>query len=97
MSVILRNKTTGETKTVKVGFSWILFFFAGFFGIPLFMRRLYVWGSVFLVYWLIYAFGAHFVDNYDAAWAYIDVNLLFLGLQIWIAIKGNEMTAKNPP
>jgi len=67
MSVILRNKTTGETKTVKVGFSWILFFFAGFFGIPLFMRRLYVWGSVFLVYWLIYAFGAHFVDNYDAA------------------------------
>src|SRR5271166_2304224 len=52
-SVILRNKSSGETKTIKVGFSWILFLFAACLGIPLFLRRLHVWGAVFLALWIV--------------------------------------------
>lgn len=47
MFVLMKNSKTNETKEVKVGFSWTLFFFSGFFGIPLFLRKLYRWGGVF--------------------------------------------------
>ena len=57
VNVILINQRSGEHKYVKVGFSWALLLFSGFLGIPLFVRRLYVWGGVFLALWVLYIFG----------------------------------------
>ena len=42
--VPFQNAVTGEIKMVKVGFSWTLFLFGGFFGLPAFMRGLNSWG-----------------------------------------------------
>jgi hypothetical protein len=48
INVAFQNPTTGEIKSVKVGWSWLLLFLSGVFGIPLFMRKLTMWGFVFL-------------------------------------------------
>ena len=53
MKVAMTNPKTGEVREVKVGWSWILFLFSGFFGLPLFLRKLHVWGGIFLIIWLI--------------------------------------------
>jgi len=81
LQVFLQNPRSGETKRLKVGWSWTLFFFA-FTGLPLFLRRLYVWGGVFLAFWVL-------TLAEPGLW------FLFLGMHIWIAIKGNEMAGKN--
>lgn len=94
MRVAMRNPKTGEIKEVKVGWSWTLFFFSGFFGLPLFLRGLHIWGAIFLVLWVVNL--ATTVVTGDAG-ALISVTLfvVFLGLEIFLGIKGNEMTAKN--
>jgi hypothetical protein len=66
MSILLRNRSSGETKEVKIGFSWILFLFAGCLGVPLFLRRLYVWGGVFLALWIVYAVVPAMLPQEDA-------------------------------
>ena len=48
MRVPLRNKATGEIKFQKIGWSWTCLFFAPVLGIPLFMRRLNIWGGIIL-------------------------------------------------
>ena len=102
MHVTLVNQRTGELKNIKVGFSWTLFLFSGLFGLPLFLRRLYVWGAVFLALWLLYIFGPRLLAAQStelgmatAIDLWLLVNIIFLGLSIWVGIKGNEMTAKN--
>ena len=96
--VTLKNEKTGELKQVKVGWSWILFLFSGLFGLPLFLRRLYVWGGVFLILWVA---NFYFIPSVEAGsegeiiFASISMIVIFLCLQIWLGIKGNEMTAKN--
>jgi hypothetical protein len=102
VSVDLVNQRSGEHKYIKVGFSWVLFLFSGVLGIPLFVRRLHVWGGVFFALWLIYLLGPRFLAAQSTelgALSAIDLwlvlNVIFLGLAIWIGIKGNEMTAKN--
>ena len=95
MVVGLVNQRSGEHKYVKVGFSWVLLFFSGVLGIPLFLRRLYVWGAV-LALWALYVFSPQILpDTAHSAGTYLSLCLVFLALQIWIAVKGNEMTAKN--
>jgi hypothetical protein len=95
MHVFLRNRSTGETKKVKVGFSWILFLFASCLGIPLFLRRLYVWGAVFLALWIVDVLVVVMASPEEGSAIALSINLIFFGLQIWLGIKGNEMTAKN--
>ena len=96
--VTLKNEKTGELKQVKVGWSWILFLFSGLFGLPLFLRRLYVWGGVFLILWVA---NIYFIPSVESGsegeiiFASISMIVIFLCLQIWLGIKGNEMTAKN--
>lgn len=96
MKVQMKNPTTGEVKDIKVGWSWILFLFSGFLGIPLFLRKLYIWGGVFLVLWAINFIGSSLMPSQEEMLAFEVILLcIILGLQVWIGIKGNEMTAKN--
>ena len=95
MKADFKNPKTGELKSVKVGWSWTLFFFSGFLGFPLFLRGLYVWGGVFLTLWVVNLLFSFVGDSDQAAGAAIVFTFIFLGLAIWAAIKGNELTAKN--
>ena len=95
MRVILRNRSSGETKEIKVGFSWILFLFAGWLGIPLFLRRLHVWGAVLLALWIVDVLVVVMSSPEEGSTIALSINLIFGALQIWLGIKGNEMTAKN--
>lgn len=89
--VILHNPMTNETKTVKVGFSWVLLLFSSVWGIPLFLRGLHTMGG-FMV--------AMSVLSLVFSWTSDGGLVLFLGISaiiicIGLGIKGNEMTAKN--
>jgi hypothetical protein len=96
VNVGLVNRRSGEQKYVKVGFSWVLLFFSGLLGIPLFLRCLYVWGAIFLVLCILYVFTPQMLpDTVHAVGAYLLLSWAFLTLQIWVGMKGNEMTAKN--
>lgn len=92
MHISFKNTKTGEILQVKVGFSWILFLFSFAFGIPLFLRRLYVWGAIFFVLealLLILPFHEVEFTPLDFVW------IAMLGLSIYMGVKGNEITAKN--
>ena len=95
MHVALQDPRTGEIRSVKIGWSWTLYFFASFFGIPLFRRKLHMWGAIMLVsggFWFSRAIY-HSNDPYEGVGL-----LMFLasqGVHIYLAAKGNELTAKN--
>ena len=96
IEVPFKNPNTNEIKNVKVGWSWTLFFFSAWLGVPLFMRKLNFWGGIFLAFWLLNSFlqiSMRRTSNADGI--AVLLFLVILGLTIWIAIKGNEMTAKN--
>lgn len=86
--VPFQNPATGELKTVKVGFSWTLLLFSGIFGLPCFIRGLTTWGAIMAAVSVLY-------------YATIATPIVFflafpmLALQIYLAVKGNELTAKN--
>lgn len=92
MQVSFKNIKTGEIRQVKIGFSWILFLFSFAFGIPLFLRRLYVWGAIFFVLEvLLIVLPIHEVEftPLDFIW------IAMLALSGYMGVKGNEITAKN--
>jgi len=95
--VILQNPKTNETKTVKVGFSFVLFFFCcPLYGIPLFLRGLHQLGAV--IAGLMVLFGIGIVSQPTLVEAAITVLLcgaVMFGIELWLGIKGNEMTVKN--
>lgn len=91
--VPFKQPRTGEVRTVKVGWSWVLFLWSGVLGIPLFLRRLNTWGFVFLALWVV-NFLSPLVSQ-DAEGVGGATFLVALALQIWLGLKGNEMTAKN--
>jgi hypothetical protein len=64
-------------------------------GIPLFLRRLHVWGAVFLALWIVDVLVTVSASPEQGSAIVLTINLIFCGLQIWLGIKGNEMTAKN--
>lgn len=90
------NPRNGEKKRIKIGWSWTLFFFANFFGILLFMRKLNNLGFVFLAVaflnWLLPEIPRDPDDQIALA---LMTAALSVGLSTWIAIKGNAMTARN--
>ena len=93
MRVRMRNEETGEIKEVGIGWSWTLFLFAGFFGVPLFLRRMNNWGQLMLAFSLI-QITMLFVEN-DRAQSVSDAAaLLMLAFSVFLAIRGNEFTAK---
>lgn len=94
--VAFQNPKTGETKTVKAGFSWVLLFFSGVFGLPLFLRGLHIWGGIMAGLWgFNLLIQALLIDTGAGQTATIPITLFVLGLSVWFGIKGNEMTAKN--
>jgi hypothetical protein len=102
MKVAMKNTKTGAIKEVKVGWSWTLFLFSGIFGLPLFLRRLHVWGALFLalcvvdvIVGLIPASAQFGAFDFIPLILFGLIPLILFGLSIFVAIKGNEMTAKN--
>jgi hypothetical protein len=103
MNITLTNPRTGEFKPIKVGWSWVLFFFAGFWGIPLFLRKLYVWGGIFLFLgitntcqsWIGNLIADDELTRGAIGFGVLVSSIIFMGLNVHIAVKGNELTAKN--
>lgn len=93
-SVLFKHPSGLRTKRVKLGFAWDLFLFAGVFGVPLFLRGLPNWGAAILALWIAdlllgwAAPGAIRMPEQVALFA------AFLGLQVWLGFKGNELTAR---
>lgn len=96
MRATFKNPKTGELKEVKVGFSWTLLFFSSVLGIPLFLRKLNLWGGMFVLLWVLNFIASYMItDEGMSAMAFLVIFLTSLVLMVWLAIKGNEMTAKN--
>ncbi len=100
MEVVMKHPKTGDLKGVKVGWSWTLFLFSGLFGLPLFLRRLYGWGALFFLLWVLNLLTITMLDPVGPtagirALSNLTLWSLMLGLQIFLGIKGNKMTAKN--
>lgn len=99
--ITFKNSITGETATIKVGFSWILFLFSSFFGIPLFLRKLYFLGVIMLILEaaniILVVFSESYYSNYYSELVFLMYVLQFgmFGLNIFLGIKGNKMTALN--
>ena len=98
VKVGMKNPKTGEVKMIKVGWSWVLFLFSTFFGLPLFLRKLNVWGAVFLTFGILgWVVGIMAISSDNDGLQFAAYSLTGLGwvLQIFIGLKGNEMTVKN--
>jgi len=95
MKVAMKNPKTGEIKEVKVGWSWTLFLFSGLFGLPLFLRKLYIWGAIFFALWIVNMVAPSALPENEGLVLSISLGVIFLALEIFVGIKGNEMTAKN--
>ena len=91
-----------DVKEVKAGWSWTLFFFSTFLGIPLFLRKLPTWGGAMLVLCIFFWVLTYIPMPDDGEPVPTSSDLLFLavgcvmfGFTIFFGIKGNETTAKN--
>lgn len=92
----LRQKRSGKEKRVATGFAWDLFLFAGFFGLPLFWRRLHAWGAVILAFWCIdLVIGRAPVSGSTARMAEAVLFAAFFVLQLFLGFLGNRLTARN--
>lgn len=95
MKIAMKNPKTGEIKEVKVGWSWTLFLFSGLFGLPLFLRKLNLWGAIFFALWVVNLIVPSIVSGEERDIIEGFLFIIFIGLQIFIGVKGNELTAKN--
>lgn len=96
MRVKLRNKNTGEVKDLKVGWSWTCFLFSSFFGLPLFIRKLYVWGAIMLGLSVLNTISGSLASEMPAiAVINYSVGMGLFVLAIFLGRKANELTAKN--
>jgi hypothetical protein len=96
MKVALRNKATGEIKLQKIGWSWTCFLFSPILGIPLFIRKLNVWGTIMLVIWAINFISPSLSGM--AIYSFFVMVVIFLiqiGFMIFFGIIANRMAGKN--
>jgi hypothetical protein len=92
-SVTLRGPG-GATKEIGTGFAWDLFLFAPFFGLPLFLRRLPHWGAAILGLWVVDLLLGRLVTGRAGSIAQAALLAVFLAVQCWLGLKGNDMTVK---
>lgn len=95
MKITMKNPKTGEVKEIKVGWSWTLFLFSNWYGLPLFLRRLTVWASFMFAITLASIVLFYLAIPVRAIEAGCSNIFLSAGMAIFFGIKGNEMTAKN--
>jgi hypothetical protein len=88
MTVQFTNPRTGQVKSVKLGWSWSLFFSASFIGLPLFLQGLSIWGAVMASLWVL----GFVIPNNSGIFI---LSVIGIGLSIVLGLKGNEMIAKN--
>jgi hypothetical protein len=94
IKVALQNPQTNEIRHVKVGWSWVLFLFSGFFGIPLFRRKLETWARLFLGFNVAY-FATAWSSGAVATFISFVVLVAEWALLFLLGFKGNEITAKT--
>ncbi len=92
--VTLENPETGEIRQVRIGFAWTLFLFSSVLGVPLFLRRLYLWGAAILALWAVNLLVVKFAGG-PAAMEEGVLCAVFFGLQLWLGFKGNAITVKT--
>lgn len=98
MNVPLRNGVTGEIKFQKIGWSWTCFFFSTFFGIPLFIRKLYAWAALMAglcVLDLVVPLIAVDPDSDDLTGFQGIMVLVELGFSIFFGLKANTLAGKQ--
>jgi hypothetical protein len=86
---VLTKTHTGESKAVKVGWSWTCFLFSGVFGIPLFLQGLTRWGVAMVGLWLVGVLGNQF-----PALLLIFFPLTFAA-PVFFGLKANELAVKH--
>jgi hypothetical protein len=94
-SLTLRHPASGKTREVGAGFAWDLFLLAGLFGVPLFLRRLPQWGAAILALWVVTLFVGRLVGGAPGTVIQEALFAAFLVLQLWLGLKGNELTARS--
>ncbi|MFG1181856.1 hypothetical protein [Xanthobacter versatilis] len=90
----MKNPRTGELKVLKVGFSWVLFLLSPFFGIPLFLRRLYLLGGLMIAINIASSALAGASTASNPSGLFIGL-LIQAGFLAYLGAKGNELTAKS--
>lgn len=86
MHVTFTNPQTGEQKTVKQGFSWVLFLLTEFYGIPLFIRGLHLHGVIVALIAAVAVLAPKISVLVPLA------GLGLIGSMVFYGIKGNELT-----
>lgn len=86
MHVTFTNPQTGEQRTVKQGFSWVLFLLTEFSGIPLFIRGLHLHGAIVAIIGVVGVLSPQISVLVPLA------GLGLIGSMIFYGIKGNELT-----
>lgn len=95
IKVALQNPQTKEIRLVKVGWSWVLFFFSSFFGIPLFLRKLRSWGYLMLGLGVATPILALLTTNPFGSFLHFVTLCANFAFSIYLGIKGNEITTKT--
>jgi hypothetical protein len=83
-----KNSKTSQIKRVKLGFSWTLFLFSGFFGIPLFMRGLMIWGGIMAILW-----AGSIIAMQTFPVALVSIYVVEMFLAFYLGFRGNKLTA----
>ena len=95
-SIRLKQKQSGKEKRISTGFAWDLFLCAGFFGVPLFWRRLHAWGAVILALWCVdLVIGRLPISDATARSAEAGLFAAFIAFQLFLGFMGNRLTAKT--
>ena len=96
MQITLRHAGTGDSRVVKTGWSWSLFFASGFLGLPLFFRGLALWGTIMMVAWCLRV-AAPLYAGTGANGNTLDwiLTTILMALCVFFGLKGNALTAKR--
>ena len=93
-TVLFKAPSGAKAKRVKLGFAWDLFLFAGFLGVPLFLRGLTNWGACVLALWLVDLALGPVAPAALKGPANVALFAGFLGLQLYLGFAGNALTAR---
>lgn len=96
MRIALTHPGNGDVKFVETGWNWTIFWFAGFFGLPLFFRGLAMWGTVMVSIWgMQLATSILSASSERAATMHWALGLASFGLCVYLGFKGNGLSARH--